>query len=77
MCIRDSVFAVPYAFDVDGEDVMGLLAQAYELGLPKGSSRCGCFEIQTDAGIWSSSTGGRLSKANASFSTWEQLEAAE
>lgn len=46
-------------------------------GMPKGSSRSGCFEIQNDMGIWSSKTGGRINPKTASFKTWEQIEEEE
>jgi hypothetical protein len=42
-----------YRFDLDTDDVEEALEMARELGLPKGSARCGCFEIQSDLGIWS------------------------
>lgn len=45
--------------------------------LPRGSARGGCFEIQTDEGIWSSPTNSRLNPSTAVFKTWEQLEQEE
>jgi len=61
----------------DFEEVEELLSYAYSLGVPKGSARCGCVEIQTDDGIWSSHHGGRIVPSKAVFKTWEQLEAEE
>lgn len=58
------------------------LEQILEIGhrdhnMPKGSARGGCFELQTDLGIWSSPTDSRLNPRSAIFKTWEQLEAEE
>ena len=44
---------VVYSFDFPTEDPQEALALARAAGLPKGSNRCGCFEIQSDLGIWS------------------------
>ena len=69
-----------YAFDVEGDTVEELLAAAQAQGMPKGSSRSGCFEIQCEAGIWQRRDGrqwGKLTSANAVLKTWEQLEAEE
>lgn len=52
-----------------------ILAAAYAQGMPKGSARAGCYEVQTDAGVWSSPTRGRLNPRTAIFKTWDQLEA--
>jgi len=41
---------------------------------PRGSSRSGTFEIQTDAGIWSRRDErqfGRLNESNAIFTKWD------
>ena len=51
-------------------------------GVPKGSHRSGCFQVQTDLGIYSSTHefGRRIDPNRPStftFSTWEQLEAEE
>ena len=42
-------------------------------GLPKGSPRTGCFEVQNDAGIWRCEDGKRLDRANHApvFTSWE------
>ncbi len=70
--------AMPYDFDLPAElPAVELLAAAYALGLPRGSSRCGCFEIQTDSGIWTSTTGGRINQRNSQFHTWDQIEKSE
>lgn len=54
-----------------------ILAAAYAAGMPKGSARAGCYEVQTDAGVWSSPTRSRLNPNTAVFKTWDQLEAEE
>lgn len=58
-----------------------ILTAARAAGLPRGSSRSGCFEVQTDAGIFTHHNPamaergyGRLDPARAIFNTWEQLE---
>lgn len=67
----------PFDLDVDcdpSRSILDILNDAWALGLPKGSARCGCIEIQTDAGIWSSTTGSRLNSRNAVFHTWDELD---
>ena len=62
------------------EVVSRLLGMAWEGGMPKGSQRTGCFQIQTDVGIFSSTTRGRFNPAKPDtivFKTWEQVEAEE
>jgi hypothetical protein len=61
-----------------------LLQAALASGMPRGSSRSGCFEVQTDNGIWCHQDPavrargyGRLSQATAIFKTWEELEREE
>jgi hypothetical protein len=41
-----------FTYHITTTDPAEALAQAKTLGLPKGSHRRGCFEIQGDAGIW-------------------------
>lgn len=66
----------PYQFEAPEEATLEeILDLGYELGIPKGSARAGCFEIQTDKGIWQSHNGGRMDPARATFKSWEQLEA--
>ncbi len=45
--------------------------------MPKGSARAGCYEVQTDAGVWTSPTRSRLNPKTAVFKTWDDLEAEE
>lgn len=61
-----------------------ILATATAAGLPRGSSRSGCFEVQTDLGIFAHHDGavrargfGRLDPARAVFNTWEELDKQE
>lgn len=60
-----------------------ILLQGYREGFPMGSARGGCFELQTDEGIWSRPDGKRMRTTGkrtgqpAVFKTWEQLEAEE
>jgi hypothetical protein len=42
-----------FTFNIATDDPATALNEARLLGLPKGSARCGCFEIQSDLGIWS------------------------
>jgi hypothetical protein len=60
-----------------GASLAEILAAGYAAGLPKGSARGGCFELQTDDGIWSSPTGGRMNPKTAIFKTWDELDAEE
>lgn len=60
-----------------GTSLPTILATGYGQGIPKGSGRGGCFELQTDEGIWSSPTNSRLNPSTAIFKTWEQLEQEE
>lgn len=61
-----------------GSTLEQILKHGYEVErLPKGSARGGCFEIQTDEGIWSSPTNSRLNPSTAIFKTWDELEAEE
>ena len=67
-----------YEFDAPADATLQqLLAIAYAARMPKGSARAGCFEVQTDAGVWSSPTGGRLNPRTATFKSWDELEAEE
>jgi hypothetical protein len=67
-----------YEFEVPaGSDLPTILSTGYGQGLPKGSGRAGCVELQTDEGIWSSPTNSRLNPATAIFKTWEELEQEE
>jgi hypothetical protein len=64
-----------YSFTVAADATLAeILAQGYALHIPKGSARGGCFEVQTDLGVWSSPTGGRMNPRTATFRSWEQLE---
>ena len=66
------VFDYHLELDTDEQgDVMAILEAAWAAGLPKGSARAGCFEIQCDDGIWTSSNGKRLTPRNTTFTPWE------
>lgn len=59
------------------------LAAARAAGMPKGSYRTGCFEVQNDLGIWEHATASKIDlstprkAAKVSFRTWDQVEADE
>lgn len=59
------------------------LCAALAAGMSKGTHRSGCFEVQTDRGIWSQRDGNRIDLSTTrkvaltTFKTWEQLEAEE
>lgn len=74
----------PYRFELpDGTTLADALAHAYANGLPRGSARCGCIEVQNDLGIYSHRLGNRIDlstprkAANVVFKTWEELEREE
>lgn len=53
------------------------LDAAHAAGMSKGSQRSGCFEIQTDRGIWSQVNGKKIDPTRPEltpFKTWEELE---
>lgn len=66
-----------------GTPLADALAAAHAAGLPKGTHRSGCFEVQCDEGIWAQQDGNRIDlstprrAAKTTFKTWEQLEAEE
>ncbi len=56
------------------------ISAAIAAGMPKGSQRSACFEVQTDAGIWQHRDAairerayGRISSSNAIFTPWDAL----
>jgi len=54
------------------------LAAAYAAGMPRGSHRAGCFEVQCPTGIYQHVEGNRLDGAPATkvqFKTWDELDA--
>ena len=53
----DRTFPITVPADASLADILGA---AYALGMPKGSARGGCYEVQTDAGVWSSPARSRL-----------------
>lgn len=63
-----------------GTTLADALVAARENGMPRGSHRTGCFEVQTDAGIYSQVDGNRIDlstpkrAAKTSFKTWKQLD---
>ena len=71
-----------YTFELDADtSIEAAMAHAYANGLPRGSHRCGCVEVQNDRGIWSQKEGNRIDvstprkRAKVIFRTWEELEA--
>lgn len=65
-----------------GASLDDILVEGYQKGFPMGSARGGCFELQTDEGIWARPDGKRMRVTGrngqpAIFKTWEQLEAEE
>ena len=77
-----SVPAVYLNVDVpNGTTVEAGLALARAAGMPHGSHRAGCFEVQTDRGIHSQIDGNRMDfstptkRAKVVFKSWKKLEA--
>ncbi len=82
-----------YSFDIDFVsaecfeelnplDILAeVLAHCYNNGMPRGSARAGCYEVQCDFGIFSHKNGARIDlttarkRLNVVFKTWEQIEA--
>jgi hypothetical protein len=66
--------------DIIADPATALLAAldaAKALGLPKGSHRSGCFQVQCEHGIFSEAKGVRFNPKfpeRITFNTWEQLE---
>ena len=56
------------------------LTAALDAGMPKGSHRTGCFEVQTGQGIWQQTDGNRIDlttprkAAKVEFTSWEELD---
>jgi hypothetical protein len=71
---EDRTFSVVVPADATLADI---LTAAYAARMPKGSARAGCYEVQTDAGVWSSPTRSRLNPNTAIFRSWDDLEAEE
>lgn len=59
-----------------GASLEAILAAAQAAGLPKGGASSGVFEVQTDEGVWATTTARVLRPCNAVFTTWEALDAA-
>lgn len=55
------------------------LQRAHAAGMPKGTHRSGCFEVQTDAGIYQQTDGNRIDlttprrAAKTTYRTWEEM----
>jgi len=47
-----------------------MLAIGYAAGLPKGSARGGCVELQAESGVWTSPS--RMTPRNATFEAWDE-----
>lgn len=66
-----------------GTDIEEAIAAAREAGMPRGSHRCGCFEVQCERGVWAQVEGNRMDfttarkAAKVQFLTWEEMEALE
>jgi hypothetical protein len=69
-----------YTWEIDTQDLATALAHARSNGLPRGSFRAGCVEIQTDLGIYNQAEGNRIDlstparAAKVIYKTWEQLD---
>lgn len=67
---------VPYVFEIDTEDLKTALDYAYENGMPRGSHRTGCVEVQNDQGVYSREDGNRIDMstprraAKTNFEPW-------
>jgi len=61
-----------YSVDLDRDLTLAqALEQAYAAGVPRGSHRAGCFEVQSAKGIWTSPNGKRIDPATAKFIPWD------
>jgi len=75
--------AICLTLDIDTDDLAEAIKVALESGMSKGSARSGCFEVQTDEGIWSQVDGNRIDlstprrREKVVFKTWDQLESEE
>lgn len=70
-----------WTFDLpDGTTIAEAMTHAYANGLPRGSARLGCIEIQNDRGVYSREDGKRIDVSTPRradkviFKTWEQIE---
>ena len=72
---------VEYGLSVPlGSSLADLLSLAKAAGIPlggRGRNYGGIFEIQTQAGIWSTVDEGKLDLAHGIFKSWEELEKEE
>ncbi len=69
---------VPYEWELgSGLTLADALLFAYEEGLPRGSARGGCVEIQNDLGIYTTKSGRKFDlekrPEDVMFKTWQQL----
>lgn len=60
----------------DDLSIADAITAALAGGMSKGSFQSGCFEVQTDSGIWARIDGKSITHAphKAIFRTWEQIE---
>lgn len=64
-------------------DIADAVETAIYFGMPIGSNRSGCYQVQSDAGIWEQVDGNRMDfstprkAAKVEFKSWEQMEAEE
>ncbi len=54
-----------------------ILAAAFAAGCPRGNRGSGVFEIQTDLGIFDTTTARSLTDRNARYRTWDEIDAEE
>ena len=71
----------PYLFNLpDGTTLAAALEHAYANGLPRGSARAGCVEVQNADGIYRREDGGRIDVSTARrqekvlFTPWTDLD---
>jgi hypothetical protein len=72
--------AVSISFEMDADlSAAEALQDAWAMGMPRGSNRTRCFEIQNSRGIFRCDDGKRLDRPTKPpvFKTWEELEGDE
>lgn len=85
---RSSVVDMTVEVEVEGaednlEILQAILDVARANGMPVGSHVTGCFQVQSDIGIWNHVDAKKIDltterkRANVVFQTWEQAEAEE
>lgn len=69
---------IPYELELKADLTLeGALEAAHEEGMPQGSARGGCVEIQNDLGIYTTRSGRKFDPVrrpdDVVFKTWQQL----